>query len=438
MHHLAALGENVRGTLVLAVSGGSDSTALLACVAEAVTNGWPVEPVAVTIDHGLRAQSAAEAEQVGQMCERFGIRHITRKWQGAKPSTSVQDIARAKRRAMLCETAGDIGASIILTGHTLDDQIETVAMRSKRGDGPGLAGIAPVSLAFNDAGNGQGIWIVRPFLEERRATLRSFLLGRSIGWIDDPSNENPAFERVIIRRELEAAGRERFTALRYVQQEAARRRVAISREAARLLSFYASEPSTGLIRLDPGIFQSANLEAIRLVIQVLAAFAGGSAQTADGRSATFVLESALISGFGNGRKPARRAFAGAVVDVRKDGVWFMRESRRSTSGSLSFDGRYRVLGSGREPRTAWAPPANFPIAASLIQHALSTEPVFQTEDGTSMTAMSAAQSGRPLRRLFNPWPDLVPGFDLAFAEKLSILAGEGEFPPCPVHLDGKN
>ena len=342
------------------------------------------------------------------------------------------------RRVLLCEAAGEVDAPFIITGHTLDDQIETVAMRQRRGDGPGLAGIAPASLAFNDRADGGGIWFLRPFLGERRKTLRNYLAQGGVAWIDDPSNDNHAFERVAIRHELNAAGEERFLALRYLQNQAAIQRRGISREAARLVSFYASEPATGLVRLDPGVFQSANLEAVRLTIQVLAAFAGGSARPADAKIADMVIEAALVSGFGIGRKPSRRAVSGAIIDIRKDGVWFMRESRRTMNAQLAFDGRYRALGANRIRKGGPIEGAKRSVAASLVQHALACEPKYVGDDGDVIASREAARSGLPLRRLINPWPDLVPGFDAKLAERLSEMAGEGTFPPCPVHPDGKN
>jgi tRNA(Ile)-lysidine synthase len=303
--------------------------------------------------------------------------------------------------------------------------------------GAGLAGIAPASLAFNDEADGAGLWFVRPFLETRRDELRQWLGTQSQDWIDDPSNANMVFERAAIRAELAAAGPEAAMALRYVQAEAAGHRVHHSREAARLLSFYVTEPVPGLVRIDPGIFQAADLQAINMVLRVLISFAGGSASVAPEQIADFVMESAMRSGFGIGRKPARRNACGAVIDVRKDAVWLLRERRRHSVPTAPFDNRYRIINANRPPRRPQLLPARGKIAASLMKHALQAEPLYQAGEGDPVAAVLAAQSGEPLRRLLNPWPDLVPGFDAKLAETLSIMAGEGRFPPCPVHPDGK-
>ena len=422
---------------MVAVSGGSDSTALLLAAAKAKLKGLAIDPIAVTVDHGLRAASALEAGAVAAFAARIGIAHITKSWIGAKPASGIQAQARKMRRALLAEAAGEVGACCILTGHTQDDQAETVAMRQKRGPGPGLAGIAPASLVYNDLADGEPMWIVRPFLELRRDALRHFLTANRVDWIDDPSNENTVFERVGIRQELADAGAERFMALQFIQADAAGRRVAVAREAARLAGFYASEPHPGLVRVDPGIFQASNLEAIRLALRVLIAFAGGSESAAGEDLAHYIIDCALRAGFGAGRKPSRRTASGALIDVRKDGVWMMRERRKSSTGSMPFDGRYRQLGRARETGETPSTLYRGTIAASLVQQANMSEPLYAHENEEAVPAWQAALSGAPLRRLINPWPDLVPGFDARLAERLSILAGEGDFPPCPVHRDGK-
>ena len=128
---------------VLAISGGPDSTLLLRGAAGLRPFGEVLPLVTATVDHGLRPESAAEAEQVAAWSEAIGIPHRTLRWHGEKPRSGLQEAAREARYSLLAELARDIGAARVLTAHTLDDQAETMLMRLARGSGlSGLRGMA--------------------------------------------------------------------------------------------------------------------------------------------------------------------------------------------------------------------------------------------------------------------------------------------------------
>ena len=187
---------------VVAVSGGGDSIALLHLVRAYLARERPGTPlIAATVDHGLRPESAAEARQVALACASLGIPHRTLEWDGARAATGLQAAARQARYRLLTGLARREGAPIVLTGHTADDQAETVAMRKARAPGGrGLSGIDRATLSQ------RAVWFARPLIDIGRHALRTWLSERGIGWIDDPGNDDRRFERVRVRAALTRAG----------------------------------------------------------------------------------------------------------------------------------------------------------------------------------------------------------------------------------------
>ncbi len=133
--------------LLLAVSGGPDSIALMMMAGEwAKAPGRPKVEVA-TIDHGLRPGARAEAEAVAAQAKRLGLAHHLIEWPGEKPTTRLQERAREARYRLLAEKARAIRADHIVTAHHADDQNETILFRLLRGSGiAGLRGMAPFAL----------------------------------------------------------------------------------------------------------------------------------------------------------------------------------------------------------------------------------------------------------------------------------------------------
>jgi tRNA(Ile)-lysidine synthase len=302
--------------LVVAISGGSDSTALLVLAVEARhKSASPCRLVAVTVDHALRAESADEARAVATLSAKLGVEHRTMVWQGAKPVRGIQAAARAARQALLAEAAEQVGTRVILTGHTLDDQAETVLMRAARGDGIGLAGIAPATLYRGK------IWFARALLSQRRQVLRETLATRGIGWIDDPSNENADFERVRVRKQL-AGDASLFEQAIARAQDAASERKALCEAAAQLIGDFARLAEASSIQVDAKFLEAgeAALHSLRLLI----ATAGGAAHLLD-RDRSTVLFEALRAGDVDGSLANAR--------VRRNGdTLFLTRDRRGRSG----------------------------------------------------------------------------------------------------------
>jgi tRNA(Ile)-lysidine synthase len=185
--------------LILAVSGGPDSTALLVLAArwrKTLKRGPKL--IAVTIDHGLRPEAKREAAAVRRLAGSLGVAHRIVRWAGRKPSTGLQQAARFARYRLLARAARKAGARHVLTAHTLDDQAETVLIRLARGSG--VAGLAAMArIAPMPAREGEAIELVRPLLGVPKARLIATLRKARIRFADDALNRDPRFARARLR-----------------------------------------------------------------------------------------------------------------------------------------------------------------------------------------------------------------------------------------------
>ncbi len=261
--------------LVLAVSGGPDSTALLYLAARwrAGRKSGP-KLLAVTVDHGLRAESAREALAVKRLAKSLRVPHRTLRWEGKKPSSGLQQAARQARYRLLAGAARKARARHILTAHTRDDQAETVLIRLARGSGvTGLAAMARSSLL--PASGEKEITLLRPLLEVPKSRLLATLRAAGILYADDSSNRDPRFTRVRLREAMPTLEREGLTASRLVLLARRARRADAAIEAA--VDQAAGELSAGIwsrsgpIRLDALGFAGLSPEiSLRLLGRAIA------------------------------------------------------------------------------------------------------------------------------------------------------------------------
>lgn len=180
--------------IVLAVSGGPDSTALMWLAARwrrTLTRGPRL--IVVTVDHGLRADAAREAREVKRLARTLDLPHRTLRWTGAKPKTGLPAAARAARYTLLAQAARQSHATHILTAHTRDDQAETLLMRLLRGSG--IAGLAAMARESER----DGLRLARPFLDVSKSQLIATLKKAKIDFAEDPANHDPNFTRPRIR-----------------------------------------------------------------------------------------------------------------------------------------------------------------------------------------------------------------------------------------------
>ena len=184
----------------LAVSGGPDSMALMHLAARWLTlkERAPASIAVLTVDHGLRPESAEEAAFVAGRAAELGFAHATLAWAGQKPKTGIQAAAREARYGLMAAYACEHRIACLVTAHTEDDQAETFLMRLRRGSGlDGLAAMAQVSER-------DGVAIVRPLLGLSKARLTAYLRSLGIPFAIDPSNSNASFERVRLRHAMKA------------------------------------------------------------------------------------------------------------------------------------------------------------------------------------------------------------------------------------------
>ena len=180
--------------LVLAVSGGPDSLALMWLAVRwrrALSRGPRL--IAVTVDHGLRAEAAREARDVKRLAHTLDLPHRTLRWTGPKPKTGLPAAAREARYRLLAQAARANGATHILTAHTRDDQAETLLMRMLRGSG--IAGLAAMARESER----DGVWLARPLLDIAKSQLVATLGKAKIAFADDPTNRDMSFTRPRLR-----------------------------------------------------------------------------------------------------------------------------------------------------------------------------------------------------------------------------------------------
>lgn len=295
--------------ILVAISGGSDSTGLLLLLDEAVKAAPHLEIslCAATVDHALRAGSADEAREVAALCRSLSIAHATVIWQGDKPKTGIMAAAREARYGLLAAAAEGFAADLIVTGHTFDDQRETLAMRSLRSE-QASTGIADAVL-FD-----RRFWIMRPLLFSTRADIRAFLRGQGVRWIDDPSNEDAKYERVRMRRQLsDDAGMDKDIRAAWEDRLA--------------LSFRGAEWLDRHFQLHGGLLGQVMPDGLRqdravldYALGRLAAVFGGQ-PFAPGRAQIERVLTFAAGEFG------RMTAGGVVFDLRRDGLYLVRENR---------------------------------------------------------------------------------------------------------------
>lgn len=299
--------------LVLAVSGGPDSMALLVLMTRwrrALRRGPRL--IAVTVDHGLRREAAAEARTVKALATTLDVEHHTLRWRGPKPASGLPAAARQARYRLLADLARAHGTVHVLTAHTRDDQAETVLMRLARGSG--LAGLSAMARQSQR----DGLVLLRPLLDVPKARLVATLARSRIAFATDPSNHDTRFTRPRLRALMPALAEEGCDtrnlarlAARLGRANAAIEAVADTAERALVVVDDHTRRSTVDV---VGFFATPAEIRLRLLSRAVdRAGHEGPVELAKAEALLQALEAAWA-----GRNRLRQTLAGAVVDMRPD------------------------------------------------------------------------------------------------------------------------
>ena len=322
--------------ILVAVSGGSDSLALLYHLHEQHQPGCLF---AATVDHGLRPEAAREAQVVAEHCSRLNIPHAILRWKGGEAR---QEAAREARFWLLAEQARKICAPKIALGHTMDDQAETLIMRAarvqSRSSTRGLSGI-PMVASY------EGIQIIRPLLFSTRAELRRSLQRKQISWADDPSNENPKYERVRVRQTIATSARcsgdlPSIEQLSRLAALSSRSRAWLSWQTAQYLKDHANFDGKAIV-IDPAKDMPTKILSDVIAFAILTM--GGQTY----RTSSDKYETALKDW--KAGKSTRVNAGRALISFRKSGIRITREKRNippfpsNPQANETYDNRFRFL-----------------------------------------------------------------------------------------------
>lgn len=323
--------------LAVALSGGADSLALTVLL-----KGWLDNHggslLALTVDHGLRRGSAAEAAEVAALMRRLGIAHKILRWQGEKPAASRQAAARDARYGLLSRTCETRGVLHLCLAHHLEDQAETFLLRLGRGSGlDGLSAMAPVTETAS-------LRLLRPLLTVPKDRLIDCLEARKLAWIEDPSNLDMGYARARLRHLLPEMAREGLTPgrLSAAARHLGRARTALEVDVATVLARAARPDPAGFVEIAPATLAEAPREvSLRALARCLMTVGGGHYTPRLDRLER--LHSKLSGGLDRGA-----TLAGCRI-LARGGRWLLvREAGRSLPAALEpgkrlhWDGRFEL------------------------------------------------------------------------------------------------
>lgn len=335
-----------REGIAIALSGGADSTALL-LLARDWTQQRGITLTGITVDHGLRPESPAEAARVAQWCEALGISHHTLRWKGERPASGIQEAARAARYGLISAWCHAHGVREVWLAHHRDDQVETYLYRKSRGSGE--AGLACMSVLHERL----GIRWMRPLLHVSGAELRDYLKMRGHSWIDDPSNHNMNFTRNRIRAGL--LGQDTAEIECAIQKWQVRRAAAERASFARLRRHAVWNPDGGYGRISAALWRDSEKTQAASDLALL--------YTCLGTQVYPLRRAALLDHLARLRTGRAATLAGwlwfPAAKREEEGIWWVVRERAAAAmpgapdwreSPLLWDGRYLLRWQGELPK----------------------------------------------------------------------------------------
>lgn len=324
------------GKKALAVSGGSDSTALMVLAAQyAEKVGRLSDLFVLSVDHGLRDSSHGDALTVCAWAKARGLNSHILQWRHEEITSQVQEKARAGRYRLMAKWCQDNDFDAIITAHHLEDQAETLLMRLARGSGlDGLSAMAVRAEIY-------GVVVYRPLLEVPRARLKQVLRDVDQNWLEDPANENDKFERVRVREAMTGivgAGVE-AQSMAISAKRLGRARRALEVVTSQFVGEAVSIFETGYCEINRAMFDEASEEIRLRALDRLITWAGGG-EIAVRMAKLERLSEALAAYEGE-----KHTLAGARLVVRKKTLLIGREYGRIDpglqKGVMQWDNRFR-------------------------------------------------------------------------------------------------
>ena len=341
------LPHGVPRSLAVGCSGGPDSMALTAHL-RSWAERHDVALTAVIVDHGLRAESGREADQVADWLAERGIAAEILRWTGAKPDSNIQAEARRIRYALIADWCMANQVPVLAVAHHVEDQAETFLLRLARGSG--VYGLAAMPRA-SELDNGGAIFpirLIRPVLDVPKADLRAILAAENWPWVEDPSNHDRSHARIRMRELMSALAEEGLDPHRLAGTAARMRRARASLEAACDQFFETSAT------LDPLGFVDLDLEDLRrapdeIALRVLSSAVRGVA----GRDYPVRLDKleACIESLMSGARDPVRTLGGCKLQAKRGVLSVFREvasvqDSSPAAPSLIWDGRFRLTIAG--------------------------------------------------------------------------------------------
>ena len=320
------LAQGSTALIAVAISGGGDSVALAL-----MAQNWAARRgrrlLLLTVDHGLRAESADWTRTCSALAQRLGADFQSLIWEGAKPDRGLPAAARVARHALLAEAARRAGATVILMGHTADDVAEAAEMRRTGSTTPDPRCWSPSPVWPQ----GRGLFLLRPLLHLRRSDLRAWLVERGETWIDDPANLSVVYARARARLRLAGSG-----VVNTEEDAASTELAALADQAGGDLVLVLPRPS----------LQRVHLEVAHVFTGIAALCAAGTSRPPR-RSRLAALTQAL-----RGNDPVVATLAGARIEASADQVLWLRDSSEMSRQGFAqldlrtdeavFDGRFAL------------------------------------------------------------------------------------------------